>query len=114
MFKKPLATIFLLVSAFSTSAPTYAHDKWANGEPVPDWIKHQCCGVAEAHRLTAEEVHLRSDGYHIDGYRWVVPISVSQPSPDGEYWIFYPDNSSSEHMPSQGQPRCFFVPPSTI
>ena len=85
--------------------PALAHDFWTSGEPVPPWVKRACCGPEEVHRIRADAVHLRADGYHIDGLRTVVPPERALPSPDGEYWGFW--------LPSaEPEPNifCFFVP----
>jgi hypothetical protein len=117
----------------------HAHDQWADGSKVPDWVKNSCCGVADAHHLTPDQVRRVSatearelrpawkgaeDGklyYVVDGYRWPVLASMALPSQDGDYWIFYRDepagpNCSPEgpcqgsHEASQSGVYCFFVP----
>jgi hypothetical protein len=35
----------------------YAHDQWANGDPVPAWVKRACCGPHDIHHLTRERQH---------------------------------------------------------
>jgi hypothetical protein len=39
-----------------------AHDYWANGKKVPDWVKASCCGPADVHRLTRCQVKMDSYG----------------------------------------------------
>ena len=87
----------------ATSAP--AHDLWADGTTVPAWVKAQCCGPQDVHHLPASAVHIRPDGYHIDGIRTVVPAHRALPSPDGTYWAFW--NASGEPEPVI---FCFFAP----
>jgi hypothetical protein len=70
-------------------APALAHDFWANGEPVPAWVKKSCCGPEDVHHLRPDQVHLLADGYHIDGLDVVVPEAKALPSPDGTYWAFW-------------------------
>ena len=82
-----------------------AHDVWANGEAVPPWVKAECCGPEDVHHLTADQVHIRADGYHIDGLKTVVPIGRALPSPDGTYWAFW--NPVTEPSPVI---FCFFAP----
>ena len=88
-----------------------AHPAWSNGMPIPDWIKAACCGPADAHRLTADQVHgpyEHLDGsryYDVDGYRHQVNVAAI-PSEDGDYWIFYRTDPSG----SQSGVYCFFVP----
>ena len=84
-----------------------AHDKWANGEPVPDWVKAECCGPADAHHIKSSAVHIMADGYHIDGLNTIIPISRALPSMDGQYWGFW--NSNNEPNPVV---FCFFAPDS--
>jgi hypothetical protein len=87
------------------ATPAFAHDVWANGDPVPPWVKAQCCGPRDVHHLSAEAVHIMSDGYHIDGIKTVIPIARALPSPDGSYWAFW--NSVAEPEPVI---FCFFAP----
>lgn len=87
------------------AAPAQAHDFWANGEPVPAWVKAQCCGPADAHRLNPAAVHIRADGYHIDGLDTVVPMARALPSMDGQYWGFWSVNLEPDPIIF-----CFFAP----
>ena len=83
-----------------------AHDRWANNEPVPPWVKAVCCGPDDVHHLSPEQVHITPDGYRVDGYPDLIPQEQAQPSPDGDYWIFY------RHFPEGGLSKvyCFFAP----
>ena len=95
--------VVLLLAA----APASAHDVWADGAPVPAWVKESCCGPADAHRLRPDQVHRISDDYYeVDGYFRPIPVSEALPSQDGEYWIFYKTNKSG----SQTGVFCFFAP----
>jgi hypothetical protein len=87
-------------------APAMAHDRWANNEPVPSWVKTMCCGPEDVHHLTHDQVELRPDGYHIQGYHDVVPVSQALPSQDGDYWAFYRElgDGTTTSM------YCFFTP----
>lgn len=101
--KRFLASALVLASCASPTS-VRAHDRWANGDPVPDWVKRDCCSQSHAHHLTEAMLHDRSDGIHVDGYSHVIPYSKVLPSPDGSTWLFYavhPDRS-------QGEPICFF------
>lgn len=83
-----------------------AHDTWADGSPIPDWIKSSCCGKADAHHLRPEQVHRISDDYYqVDGYLEPIPVSHALPSQDGDYWIFYRGEGKDE-----SGVYCFFVP----
>jgi hypothetical protein len=83
-----------------------AHDQWANGDPVPAWVKQACCGPDDVHHLTRDQVHETADGWRVDGYPDIIPIGTEQPSPDGDYWIFY------RTLPNGDKTRvyCFFTP----
>ena len=83
-----------------------AHDQWADGSPVPQWVKAACCGPEDVHHLRDDQVHLRSDGWHIDGVHEVVPIGKELPSPDGTYWVFYKNKEDGSQTPIY----CFFSP----
>lgn len=97
------------ISALFT-ATAFAHDTWQNGDPVPPWVKASCCGPEDVHHLTEDQVHLRDDGYHIDGYPDVIPTNAAIPSPDGSYWAFYKQFDSGIFS----KVYCFFVPFSGI
>jgi hypothetical protein len=106
--------LIAILSALA-AGPACAHDQWTNGAPIPDWVKSACCGPAEAHHLTSEQVHRYSDYYRVDGYRRPIPISVALPSQDGEYWIFYRDKDGAPGINGAGSGGqsgvyCFFVP----
>lgn len=83
----------------------HAHDVWADGSKVPDWVKASCCGQAEAHHLRPDQVS------HVDG-AWVIlgtelphiPDSQVIPSQDGGYWGFYSCEGPSCVI------HCFFAP----
>jgi hypothetical protein len=95
----------LIAAVLLLSTPALAHDHWSNGEPVPAWVKSQCCGKDDAHHLRASAVHIMADGFHIDGLKTVVPMTSALPSPDGSYWAFW--SAASEPDPAI---RCFFAP----
>jgi hypothetical protein len=95
--------------------PAGAHDQWTNGAPIPEWVKASCCGPADAHHLTPDQVHRYADYYRVEGYHRPIPIAVALPSQDGDYWIFYRDKDGAPGANgggSDGQSGvyCFFVP----
>jgi hypothetical protein len=95
--------------------PACAHDQWTNGAPIPDWVKASCCGPADAHHLTSDQVHRYGDYYRVDGYRRPIPIALALPSQDGDYWIFYRDKNGAPGVNGRGSGGqsgvyCFFVP----
>lgn len=97
-----LALIFSLASA----PAALSHDQWSNGGKVPDWVKQSCCGPADAHHLTPDQVHDMGTYYIVDGYHRKIPHDQVLPSQDGDYWIFY--NNYSTY--GQSAVYCFFVP----
>ena len=90
-----LATLSALVALFAYTASAAAHTTWSAGQPIPSWVKEQCCGVADAHHLTPDQVHETEHGYIVDGYQdkdgtpRVIPFSHLLPSQDGDWWVFY-------------------------
>ena len=97
--------VVALIGCLLFACNAHAHDFWSNGEPVPPWVKAQCCGPRDVHHLRAGAVHIEADGYHIDGLKTVVPIARALPSPDGSYWAFW--NPVAEPEPVI---FCFFAP----
>ena len=114
-FARPLLVIAVVFGA----TVALAHDSWISrgglrgvGPAAGEW----CCGDGDCAMLAPNAVHIRSDGYEVDGYgtitfgdrtiteryKEVVPESEIQPSPDGAFWrCKRPDGSR----------RCFFAPP---
>ena len=106
--KRALIAIALLAAM---PASTSAHKVWANGDPVPEWIQRSCCGPADAHHLTVDQVHQVPGGYKVDGLDEIIPTAKALPSQDGDYWVFYP----AENQYYQGSKAgftvfCFFAP----
>ena len=102
---RTLAALAITGAVAGIPASASAHDFWANGEPVPAWVKAMCCGPEDAHHLRAGAVHIEADGYHIDGLNTVVPIARALPSPDGSYWGFW-----SPQLEPDVVIFCFFAP----
>jgi len=78
----------IVAAALAAAGPAGAHDFWANGEPVPAWVKSSCCGPQDVHRLRRRRGACHGGRV---SHRWlddVVPISRALPSPDGSYWAF--------------------------
>lgn len=109
-----------VLALIALSSVAHAHDEWANGTPVPAWVKDSCCGPADAHHLTPDMVHRDGDFYRVDGYQRPIPVGQALPSQDGDYWIFYkdepegdtysPEGGRSHHAAYQTGVYCFFVP----
>ncbi len=121
----------LFLVALLLAWPSQAHDKWANGTPVPSWIKSKCCASDEAVDLTerfgvtAADIvthpqQITQGGehgsphstieitiYHIRGF---IPDTAQYgvyPSQDGHVWVFSDkkeDPKSSLHF------WCMFLP----
>lgn len=97
----------LLASIAFRPVPASAHTHWANGVPVPEWVRNACCGPADLHHLASEEVQVTPDGYRVAGVHSLVPFAKTLTSQDGEYWIFYRDFPDGTQFVF-----CFFAPPS--
>ena len=91
--------------ALAAIPPAAAHDQWADGAPVPAWVKSACCGPSDAHMLAENEVSLQDDGWHIRGIDTVVPRDRVLPSQDGQIWGFW-NPASGPNAPIY----CFFAP----
>ena len=96
---------WLFVSAVLMASPAMGHDNWANGQPIPAWVKSYCCGPEDVHHIPASAIHVMADGYHIDGIQTVVPIEHALPSQDGDYWGFWFPSAEPDPVIF-----CFFAP----
>ena len=84
----------------------HAHDRWDDGEPVPAWVKTECCGPTDAHHLRPDQVRRNAAGdYVLDIYPDPIPAQIALPSQDGDYWLFFYNDYGF-----YGSVRCFFVP----
>ena len=55
-----------------------AHDRWDNGEPVPAWVKTECCGPKDAHHLRPDQVRRNAAGdYVVDIYPDPIPAHIA-------------------------------------
>ena len=43
----------------------HAHDHWVTGEPVPAWVKTECCGPKDAHHLRPDQVRRNAAGDYV-------------------------------------------------
>jgi hypothetical protein len=76
-----------------------AHDQWANGNPIPDWVKQACCGESyqtiderRVHRVMGPDAVTQEWGllgYRVDGFFNFVPVQHRFDSEDGLTWVFY-------------------------
>ena len=104
---KLLATLILVIVGTSSSQ---AHQTWGNGLPVPEWVSKSCCGPADAHRLTPDQVRRVEHGYMIQGYPRIIYDAQVLPSEDGEYWAFYSAFKDADGVDAFTSVYCFFVP----
>lgn len=88
----------------------HAHETWADGRPVPDWVKRACCGPTDAHHLRPDQIRRVRDGYRIDGYPGMIYDSQVLPSEDGEYWAFYSRSTGANGEEIFTSVFCFFAP----
>lgn len=103
--RNTMVAVILILSCSSA----FAHKFWANGEPVPAWIRKACCGEHDVHHLRPEQVHRVDGGYLVDGHDGVIPLSQTDPSQDGDYWLFG-TTDWTDNVPKIGDVRCFFIP----
>ena len=95
-----------LAAVLTVPTSTQAHTAWADGTPVPEWVRNACCGPSDVHHLSPEQVHAGPSGYRIDGIQTLVPFAKTLESEDGDYWIFYRDYEDGTQYVF-----CFFAPP---
>lgn len=107
IFRLAGAAIVVALLYWGAISFAHAHDAWANGDPIPAWVKASCCGPADAHHLRPDQVHDEGEFYRVDGYNRPIPRKEAQPSLDGDYWIFYKENTLSG---GQSGVYCFFLP----
>ncbi len=100
----------VIAALWSAATQAQAHEKLANGEPVPGWVAESCCGVADFHHLQPEQVHETSTGWRVDGYPTIIPYGKELPTQDGEIYIFYRTNGSGLDA-SYSPIYCFFIDP---
>ena len=99
-------------SMLAIAGSAQAHQVWGNGVPVPEWVTRSCCGPADAHRLSPDQVHRVTDGYRIDGYPRVIYDAQVLPSEDGEFWAFYSTYQDANGIEQFSSVYCFFAPSS--
>ena len=97
---RALALLFLMLIAERAQA----HDQWANGRPVPSWVKSACCGPDEVHQLNLSQVHKVKAGWIIEGIANIVPDDRVYPSEDGTVWGFWAPEGEDAFV------QCLFVP----
>lgn len=96
----------LAIAVLLLATPAGAHTRWADGTPVPEWVRDACCGPSDVHHLTPGQVRITPAGYRIEGIRDLVPFAKTLDSQDGDYWIFFRDFPDGTQYVF-----CFFAPP---
>lgn len=88
--------LVLLAILALVSTKVLAHETWANGDPIPEWVKKACCNGHEAHDLGegGDMVHVvLKDGeivaYTVDGFNNRIEAKKVHPSEDNHTWVFY-------------------------
>jgi hypothetical protein len=83
----------LVVGLLLATTSASAHDHWANGKPIPDWVKQTCS--AEDYQTIDERRVFRVMGpdpmtkewellgYRVDGFYSLVPVDRRFDSEDG-------------------------------
>jgi hypothetical protein len=83
-------SITALAIALALFRTAQAHDHWDNGDPVPAWVKTECCGPKDVHHLRPDQVRRNAAGdYVVDIYPDPIPARRALPSQDGDYWLFF-------------------------
>lgn len=97
-------------SALLSAAPAFAHTLDCKGQPVDGPTRTWCCGEADYHRLTWDQVSEEGADYVVvdNNHTFRVPRSKTQPTPDGCPAIFY--SEASAYKPPTVY--CFFFDPS--
>ena len=97
-----MKVLLALIFTGALAVPVSAHDNWWNGNEVDPSTKRECCGDNDVQHLTRDQVKIKPGGYEIAETGEFVPASRTQPSVDGEYWVFRWGNPM--------QVQCFFAP----
>ena len=113
--------LMCLIGMLSVTTSASAHDQWANGKPIPDWVKRACC-VEDYQTIDERRVHrvIGPDamtqewgllGYRVDGFHNLVPVDRRFDSEDGLTWIFYGIPNSDDLGMSDMKPAiyCLFT-----
>jgi hypothetical protein len=113
--------IWGLVGLLLVTTSASAHDQWANGNPIPDWVKHACCvenyqtiDERRLHRVMGPDVvtqEWKLLGYRVDGFYNLVSVDHRFDSEDGLTWIFYgiPDSSDDGVLDARPVIYCLFT-----
>ena len=124
------------ISGCCILSPAHAHDYWADGKAVPNWVKASCCGPADVHHLRPDQVHKVSGDeakklrpryassvgsdllyYVVDGYFRPIYAGAPNviPSQDGDYWLFYDDGGKQcLDQPGSDGSSCYEQPQSDV
>jgi hypothetical protein len=83
------------------ASPALAHDSWISAGGFRNIGGEWCCGTEDCFVVPPENVKMSPAGYQMINGEFV-PLSETQPSPDGAYW---------RCKRADGTRRCFFAPP---
>ena len=106
---------FIVMTVESASA----HDKDCDGGVVSEKIKSDCCGEADEHQLSPEQIGRGPNDEYIvsvEGYTFVIPADKALPSSDTCSHIFFPNmwivtrSGDKVRDPRMPKVRCFFTP----
>ena len=105
-----------ILAIVAATGAAHAHQVGCDGKPAPGLVREDCCGLADYHRLTFDQISEDDAGYvvHVDGYTFHVPRQQAEPSPDGCPAIFFSDSGEFANYRSAANPTpvvfCFFLP----
>ena len=103
-----LAAIVVFCGALAFAGNAEGHERWADGSIPPAWVAKACCGVADSHHLSMDQIHREAGGWRVDGYPDLIPDDKVLPSQDGDAWIFYRSYGNGQYS----NVYCFFYPAS--
>ena len=96
------------VLALALASPASAHDLWANGVAVPEWVKSSCCGPADAH-MDPEDLWHENGRWGLRRLHDTKADSEILPSQDGHFWVFFNEIAGENALI-----YCFFVPQTAL
>lgn len=114
---RPIGLAALLAMMVESAS---AHDKDCDGGVVSEKIKSDCCGEADEHQLSPEQIGRGPNGEYIvsvEGYTFVIPADKALPSNDTCSHVFFPNmwtvtkgGDKIRDPTITPKVRCFFTP----
>ena len=116
MREKVAKAILACIFSIGLINQAFSHRAWDDGTPVEGWIKEACCGVADLHWFTPDQVKQDSRCWYVDppfpdnggciprdkpecleveenGLRFIqMECKEHQTQHGGLYWFFWTDN----------------------